>query len=176
MDPTSATLAASALFALGFLSTNALLPPLSKALRERGIVGEDVHKPGRPPLPEMCGLAVPISMAICIMALIPFSGPQAAGSALALLGAALISALVGARDDLKPMGPRLKPLLLALAGIPILALRAYSPFPSIPFMGRARLTLVYPLAIPLGISVTANAVNMMDVFNGSMTGTCSIIL
>ncbi len=176
MDPTSAAIAASALFALGFLSTRALLPPLSKALRKRGIIGEDAHKPGRPPLPEMCGLVVPISMAISILALIPLSGFREAGPALALLGVASISALVGARDDLRPMGPKLKPLLLALAGIPILALRAYSPFPSLPFIGRTRLTLVYPLAIPLGISVTANAVNMMDVFNGSMTGTCSIIL
>ncbi|MEM2226418.1 MAG: hypothetical protein QXY42_03610 [Candidatus Bathyarchaeia archaeon] len=176
LDPTSAAPAASALFALGFLSTQALLPLLSKALRKKGIVGEDVHKPGRPLLPEMCGLAVPISMTICTLALIPFSGPQAASPALALLGAALISAIIGARDDLKPMGPRLKPLLLTSAAIPILALRAYSPFPSLPFIGRVRLTLVYPLAIPLGISVTANAVNMMDVFNGSMTGTCSIIL
>jgi len=169
-------LAAIALFALGFLSTGALLSPLSRFLRDRGIVGEDVHKPGRPPLPEMCGSAIPISIAICALALIPFSDPGAAAQALALLGTALISALIGARDDLRPMGPRLKPLLLALAGIPILALRAYSPYPSLPFIGRTRMTLVYPLAIPLGISVTANAVNMMDVFNGSMTGTCSIIL
>jgi len=171
---TEAALAALALLSLGFLSTSALLPPLSRALRRRGIIGEDVHKPDRPLLPEMCGLAVPISLAISASALL-LIGPRR-GWALALIGTAAISALVGARDDLRPMGPRLKPLLAGLAGIPLLALGAYSPFPSLPFIGRTRLTLVYPLAIPLGISVTANAVNMMDVFNGSMTGTCSIVL
>jgi len=45
--------------------------------------------------------------------------------------------------------------------------------PVLPFIGRLRLTIVYWLLLPFAIAVPSNAVNMMDVFNGVMSGcTC----
>jgi UDP-N-acetylglucosamine--dolichyl-phosphate N-acetylglucosaminephosphotransferase len=49
-----------------------------------------------------------------------------------------------------------------------LILKVYEPFPYLPFIGRSRLTIVYPILIPISLAVTSNAVNMMDVFNGVM--------
>jgi UDP-N-acetylglucosamine--dolichyl-phosphate N-acetylglucosaminephosphotransferase len=62
-----------------------------------------------------------------------------------------------------------------MGAIPILVLGTYSPHPYLPFIGAARLTFVYPLMILFAIAVPSNAVNMMDVFNGAMPGTCSVI-
>jgi UDP-N-acetylglucosamine--dolichyl-phosphate N-acetylglucosaminephosphotransferase len=83
--------------------------------------------------------------------------------------------LIGVIDDLKPLNPKLKPTLTALASLPIILLQTYNPYPYLPFIGKVRLTILYPLLIPFGIAVPANAVNMMDVFNGVMPGTCSLI-
>jgi len=68
-----------------------------------------------------------------------------------------------------------KSFLTLFAGLPILALGTYNPRMVLPIIGRTRLTIIYPLMIPLAIAVTSNAVNMMDPFNGTMSGTCSII-
>ncbi|HID16699.1 TPA: hypothetical protein EYP26_00220, partial [Candidatus Bathyarchaeota archaeon] len=65
--------------------------------------------------------------------------------------------------------------LTAVASLPIVFLGAYDPRPALPFIGRVRLTIAYPLLIPFGIAVPANAVNMMDVLNGATPGTCAIV-
>jgi UDP-N-acetylglucosamine--dolichyl-phosphate N-acetylglucosaminephosphotransferase len=149
-------------------------PLIAKKMGKLNIVGVDVHKIGKPALPEMCGLSILIGLigaTLILMSLFPWKLREFSAFLLCVLSAGL----VGALDDLKPMGPRVKPLLTALASAPILALGAYSPYPSLPFIGRTRLTIVYPILVPFAIAVPANAVNMMDVFNGSMTSTCSIL-
>ena len=87
-----------------------------------------------------------------------------------------IAAVVGILDRITKIGPRLKPVLVALGAIPIIFLAVYNPYPEFPFIGATRLTIIYPLLIPIALAVTANSVNMLDVFNGSMTGTCSIAI
>jgi UDP-N-acetylglucosamine--dolichyl-phosphate N-acetylglucosaminephosphotransferase len=42
-------------------------------------------------------------------------------------------------------------------------------------IGGVRLTILYPLLILFAIAVPANAVNMLDVYNGSMSGTVTIV-
>ncbi|MBS7645391.1 MAG: hypothetical protein QW569_05800 [Candidatus Bathyarchaeia archaeon] len=171
MEAALIPLAALLSFAIGVVAT----PLIASHNRGRGIVGVDVHKPHRPVIPEACGLAI-VSAAvspIAAAALIYGGMGYPEYAALTLLG--LTAGLVGLWDDLKPLNPKVKPLLTALAGLPILLLHAYTPRPMLPFIGATRLTLVYPLLVLVGVAVTANAVNMMDVFNGVMPGTCGII-
>ena len=73
------------------------------------------------------------------------------------------------------MGAKFRAIHQALASIPIIALRAYVPFPEIPLIGMVRFTIVYPFLIPIAIAVTSNSINMMDVMNGAMPGTVAII-
>ncbi|MEM2123580.1 MAG: hypothetical protein QXE79_08100 [Candidatus Bathyarchaeia archaeon] len=161
---------------LSFLIGFFIVPPTASANKKKGIIGVDVHKPHRPDIPEACGLAI-ICAAIPPLILAAFlygrEGPLKEYAALAILG--LAAGLIGLRDDLKPLKPKVKPILTGLAGLPILLLNVYTPRPMIPFVGATRLTIVYPLLILLGVAVSANAVNMMDVFNGVMPGTCGII-
>jgi UDP-N-acetylglucosamine--dolichyl-phosphate N-acetylglucosaminephosphotransferase len=150
------------------------IPPLSSWLKKRGVVGTDVHKLDKPKIPEMCGLAV--------IAGVTVGGLLSSGlfvwhsrEIAAFLGAVLIAGTIGVIDDIRPLSPKLKPILTAVAAAPILLLATYNPHPVFPLIGTLRLTILYPFLILFAIAVPANAVNMLDVFNGSMSGTIAIV-
>jgi UDP-N-acetylglucosamine--dolichyl-phosphate N-acetylglucosaminephosphotransferase len=147
------------------------MPYLIRKLRRSGIVGLDYHKIARPKVPEMGGIGIVITLAIGgILALILFPGMSMNVLSVTLTMAS--GAVVGLVDDLKRLGPKTKPLLTAAACWPILLLQTYDPHPLLPFIGETRLTILYPLMIPIGVAVAANAVNMLDVLNGAMPSTC----
>lgn len=157
-----------------FLATYLLTPRVAKKMFAIGRTGVDIHKISKPVIPEMCGISVMAGTIVSVLlAMLMFPGRMAEFTAF-LLGST-IAGVIGVADDIKPLSPRLKPALTALAAIPILALGTYSSHPQLPFIGSARLTLVYPILILFAIAVPSNAVNMMDVFNGAMPATCSVI-
>ncbi len=159
---------------LAFLLCLLLTPLLADFMRKHGITGLDVHKPPpKPVVPEMCGIAMVISL-LCSLGLSAFLFPQYSDIFVAIALSTVIVALIGLVDDLYCLNPIFKACLPALGGIPILLLSAYSPRPYLPFVGRARLTYIYPFIIPVAIAVTSNATNMYDVLNGSMPGSMGI--
>mgnify|MGYP000450396799 CR=1 FL=1 len=161
-------------FAITFLVTFIATPLIGRELKRRGIAGKDVHKPSKDELPEMCGLAIMLGLAIGAASILVLY-PKSSRETIAFLGTVLIAGGIGIIDDIRPLGPRIKPVLTAIASLPILVLGTYNARPIIPLVGEVRLTIVYVLLIPIAIAVTANAVNMMDVMNGSMSGTVGII-
>jgi UDP-N-acetylglucosamine--dolichyl-phosphate N-acetylglucosaminephosphotransferase len=162
-------------FMVTFLVTFTATPAVARAMKRRGITGKDVHKLSMPRIPEMGGLAILLGLTIGTTSYVVLF-PHFAREAVAFLGTVLIAGGIGVVDDLHPLGARVKPVLTAFACLPILLLRTYDPVAVIPLIGTVRLTIVYPLLlIPLAIAVTSNAVNMMDVMNGSMAGTVAII-
>jgi len=152
-------------------------PYAMKKMREARITGVDAHKPSKPVLPEMGGISILIGLSITVV-LTYFLLPGFQVESLVFLAVVLIAGLIGAVDDLRVLHPIAKPILTALACLPILIFQTYWPHPLIPLVGHhgVRLTLVYPLLIPLAIAIPANAVNMMDPLNGVMAGTCSIVV
>jgi UDP-N-acetylglucosamine--dolichyl-phosphate N-acetylglucosaminephosphotransferase len=161
-------------FAVAGILTFVSTPILGRILKRRGIVGRDVHKLLKIELPEMCGLAILLGLTVGVATSILFF-PDGIKEAAAFIGTVLIAGAIGFVDDLRPLAARIKPLLTAGACLPILLLRTYDPNPMVPLLGPVRLTLVYPLLIPIAIAVTSNGVNMMDVMNGSMPGTVSVV-
>ena len=131
-----------------------------------GLYGRDFFKPWRrEPVPEAGGAGLALLLAASYLAL------YLATQSVYLLAAGLLAAytlIVGLADDLWRMDPVTKPLLtMASAAIPY-ALGAYDPRIYLPVYDHwARLTLVYPAILPLLLGVSANAVNMVDVVNGS---------
>jgi UDP-N-acetylmuramyl pentapeptide phosphotransferase/UDP-N-acetylglucosamine-1-phosphate transferase len=158
---------------VSFAVTFLLVPIASRFMRRHRIVGADVHKPDRPLIPEMCGVAVVLSVTVSTLIVWLFY-TQYIMRIVTFVAATVVAAIVGALDRLTKIGPRLKPVLIALGAAPILILAVYVPYPSFPFIGGTRLTIIYPILIPIALAVTANSVNMLDVFNGSMSGTCSV--
>jgi UDP-N-acetylglucosamine--dolichyl-phosphate N-acetylglucosaminephosphotransferase len=158
---------------IGFIITLSVIPSISKFMFKHGIIGIDVHKLDRPKIPELCGIAIVLGVTASAISVSIFY-PERNVWILAFISSTLLAAIVGILDRITKIGPRLKPLLVAFGAFPIIFLATYNPYPEFPFIGATRLTIIYPLLIPIALAVTANSVNMLDVFNGSMTGTCSI--
>jgi len=164
-----------AALAVGFAVSLLSMPLVMKFMERRGIVGIDMHKKNRPSIPEMGGVAVLIGLTTSVLSAIILM-PEKTRMLISFLSATLIAGAIGATDDLKPMNAKVKPLLTLFSGIPILLLGTYNPRgPVFPMVGQTRLTIVYPLMIIAALAVTSNAVNMMDPFNGTMSGTCVVI-
>ena len=146
----------------------------------RGIFGIDVHKKDRPKIPEMCGVSIPITL----IALSAAYGLITQGQQLKMIAFAAVvgtTCLVGAVDDLHGMRGYYKPLFGLFCGLPIVALgllypnSVYNPMLQVPLFGGFHLPVIYPLTIPVAISVTSNTVNMLDPLNGVMAGGVAIL-
>jgi UDP-N-acetylglucosamine--dolichyl-phosphate N-acetylglucosaminephosphotransferase len=162
-------------FAISFLTTFISIPRVAIFMKSRGIVGVDVHKLDKPEIPEMVGISILIGLSTSL-AFLSMVIPESSNTYLAVLLSIVVAAFVGFLDDLKDLSPISKMLLALLSGFPMIILKTYNPRPIIPFIGKVRLTIVYPLAIPIALSVTTNTMNMSDPVNGVMSGSASIIL
>ncbi len=140
----------------------------------KGIYGVDVHKIDKPRIPEMCGASIPIVLVGLALLDVAFH-PEHLSKMVAFALVVGSTGLVGALDDKIGMRGRYKPALALLCGLPIIALEAYDPTLKIPIFGGFHLPLIYPLAIPVAISVTTNTANMLDPLNGTMAGGVAII-
>jgi UDP-N-acetylglucosamine--dolichyl-phosphate N-acetylglucosaminephosphotransferase len=170
----STSAAVSVTFLVAFLATYLTTPRLAAWFSRRGIVGVDVHKLEKPKIPEMCGLSIVVGLTVAsLLSIALFS--EYSRQIVAFLATVLIAGSIGAIDDMKPLNPTMKPVLTAVAAVPILLLGVFNPYPIFPLIGTVRLTIVYPLLIPFAIAVPANAANMLDVFNGAMSGTLTIV-
>jgi UDP-N-acetylglucosamine--dolichyl-phosphate N-acetylglucosaminephosphotransferase len=156
---------------VAFLVTFLSLPPLMSTLKRAGIQGVDVHKLSRPRVPEMGGIAIILGLVVAVV-VSPFVFPSVLRPMVSVALTILIAGVVGGVDDLYGLGAKEKPLLLAVAALPILLLGSYDPHLRLPIVGATRLFIVYPFLVLISVSVVSNAVNMLDVYNGSMPITC----
>jgi UDP-N-acetylglucosamine--dolichyl-phosphate N-acetylglucosaminephosphotransferase len=140
----------------------------------RGIVGVDVHKTNKPKIPEMCGASIPVVL-VALALVTGILYPEQLLVMIAFASVVGTTGLVGALDDKLGMRGRYKPASALFCGLPIVALGVYNPTLQVPFFGGFHLPLIYPLAIPVAISVTTNTANMLDPLNGTMAGGVAII-
>lgn len=166
--------------ATSFTTTFTLMPKLIEYLKSKGITGVDVHKPEKPEIAEMGGIGVIIGITVGAIASIIIK-PKATLTLIAYLATILLNALIGFIDDLYTLKAKVKTILTIFTFTPILIMGLMFPEqirigrPVLPFIGRLRLTIAYWLLLPFAIAVPANAVNMMDTYNGVMSGSCTMI-
>jgi len=160
-------------FLASFLSSFLVMPKVIDFSKRRGFVGRDVHKDGQPVVPEMGGLGILFGV------LVGFSAHCLASLKIdvclvVFTSCILIAGAIGVWDYLKTLSGVMKTLLTVIACAPIVIGWLISPSevmigrPELPFVGRLRLTIVYWALLPFVIAVPANAVNMIDAFNGVM--------
>ncbi len=130
-------------------------------------VAYDVFKKMETPIVDFGGIPIFIVIAVSSFVFYLF-GYLASNVFLAILLTSSIASIVGLIDDIiKTLPGWYKPLSAMLIGIPIILLRLYNPrlkfFDGIVF----NLPIIYLLLILIGFSVASNAVNMLDVINGS---------
>ncbi|MEM4303240.1 MAG: hypothetical protein QXQ70_05020 [Candidatus Caldarchaeum sp.] len=154
---------------------SAIFLPLSKLVsRKTGCMGMDVHKTPAYPVPKLGGLSI-MAGTYAGLGFLSLALNQTTLVA-AFYSSTLVAGLIGLFEDFRELNPVLKPLLLTAAGIPVLLTGVYTPNPVLPFVGTTRLTIIYPLLVFAGFAVVCNAVNSIDVLNGSMGYTSLAVL
>lgn len=161
-------------FITGLIVTFLLMPRLIAYLNKKGIQGIDVHKKDKPKVAEMGGIGIVIGVIVSVVIAVLLY-PYYFKHLIMFLAVFLSVAIIGFIDDLKTLGPKIKPLLIFFASFLLFLDSVLIPKPSFPIVGETRLTIVYWFIVPLTISVTSNAANMIDVFNGALSGTATII-
>jgi len=168
----------------GLSTSLATTPIVAKIAYKIGAVRPDVHKPGEPEIPTMGGIAITLGLAASSAASYILFAEYKHQIAI-LLATALVLAVIGAIDDIFVLRGIVKMALTVVAIAPILVAGYLYPAetglwiryrPPAPVVGRLRLTILYWLLLPLAIAGPANAVNMIDAFNGVMVSAALISL
>jgi len=164
-------------FGVSLLVTIFVVPILVPRLRRAGILGKDMHKSGQSEIPEIGGLAIVagfgagILLTVAMVSFFDFFPSIDLVVLLAVLSTILLAGLIGIVDDLLGIRQWVKALLPVFAALPLMAVRAGHTWMRIPFVGKLNFWIFYPLVlVPLGVTVTANAVNMFAGFNGLEVG------
>lgn len=165
------------IFIIGFVITYFSIPLIIKFMKRKGYVGIDIHKNAKPEVAESGGLSIVIGFTISSIFLILFF-PSFINEILIFVLTVLLAGVIGFIDDRIRLRSRYKIMLSAFSG-GIFFIANYFGFitissPTIPFLDRTRLTIIYPFLIPIIIAVFTNTVNMLEGYNGEGSGTCLI--
>jgi UDP-N-acetylglucosamine--dolichyl-phosphate N-acetylglucosaminephosphotransferase len=149
-------------------------------MQRKGHVGYDIHKNAKPEVAESGGVSIAIGISIGSILLIIFF-PVFLNKIILFFLTVLLAAVIGFIDDRMKLKSRYKIILTIFAGAPIfIAVNFFDVIqiqsPILPFLGRTRLTIIYPLMLPIIVSVFTNVVNMLEGYNGEGSGTCLIAI
>lgn len=157
-------------FSVSLILTILTVPLFIRIGRKINLVGEDIHKPDRPLIPKTGGPALIISIFTSLLLYLLLE--EVSVEIVVLIFSSSIAALIGLIEDFRgEINPKVKPLLLLFAGIPILVFSTFTPRPILPFIGATRLTKIYPFLVLVSYPIVCNAVNSIDVLNGSVSFT-----
>ncbi len=168
------------IYLLGFVGTlliSFLVTPLvARFMKRIGKVGRDIHKVNMPEVPESVGLGYIFVFVLSIGVGYFLAPTSLAKSRLAIMGLILfLVIIVGLYDDFKTLSAIMKPGILVIVSLPVVIFQVADPKPILPFIGPVRITLVYWVVATFVVAITSNASNMLDVLNGSMSGTSIMI-
>lgn len=160
---------------LAFVSSLILTKFFKDIFRALGFVGVDVFKSSRVEVPLLGGLSIPLSLVLFlyigyVLGFLKFLYFVALAMTIGLI------TFVGLLDDFFDLPGVYKPAACILGGLPILFFQVYDYHLAFPFGISFRISIIYMLLVLMGISVSANTVNMLDVANGVVSLSSIIIL
>ena len=138
-------------------------PFLIRWLKNKKITVPNAHTPGNVMVPRPGGPAIMLGIAAGCLVLYAFSQQD---WVIAVLATTIIAFVVGLVDDLKRMGGWFKPLMLAVASIPLIALGSYGPDLAFPLFGSIHVPILYGGVAIIAIVLMGNTVNSIDIFGG----------
>jgi UDP-N-acetylglucosamine--dolichyl-phosphate N-acetylglucosaminephosphotransferase len=156
-----------------------VMPTVIQMLKEKGIVGIDVHKPDKPEVPKGGGFVFLFAIVTGLLVIIGLTTFLEASvvnpGLLAALVSILMAGMIGLLDDMLDFSNRTKILLPMLASIPLIAMNVGTTTMSIPFVGTLDLGIVYPLiVIPLMVTFIIDSTNMYGGMNGLESGLTAV--
>ena len=144
-----------------------ITPVIIKILEKKNFVVKDVNKKGNVMIPRPGGLS--IILGIIVSELIFYVFLQL-NEILAIIITTTLAFFIGYVDDRKTMGGWFKPLMLAIAALPIIFIGAYDSNLTFPLFGDVQIPLLYFGLIIFMIPITGNTINSIDVLNGVASG------
>ena len=144
-----------------------MTPPLIKILEKRNFAVKDMNKKEDVMVVKPGGPAIIVGIIASEIVLYAFLQMN---EILAIIITTSAAFLIGYVDDRKVMGGWFKPVALAVAAIPIIALGAYDTDLAFPLFGTVQIPALYIALIFLMIPITGNTINSIDVLNGVASG------
>ena len=165
------------IFIAGFISTYFLLPYIIKIMKNKRYIGYDIHKNDRPEVAESGGISMVLGVILSSI-LLMFLFPLFFNWILIFILTVILAGIIGFIDDRVKLKSLYKIGLTIFTGSIIFFANYFGYIkinsPIIPFLGQTRLSILYPLLIPIIVAVFANTTNMLEGYNGEGSGTCLI--
>lgn len=149
-----------------------VMPRAIRKLHGAGIVGKDRHKPGRPEVAEMGGLAVFLAFNAGVFSILAVALDLGLAVELILLALVVVTGatMAGILDDLIDLRQKFKTLISFAFALPLsLFVADYTVW--FPLIGVVDLGWAYPLLlVPVAVACASNGFNMLEGFNGLGAG------
>jgi len=160
---------------ISFLIVILFMPGAIRMLREKGMIGIDVHKPDRPEVPKGGGFIVLFAIVSGLLVAMGITTFQAQADIreglLAALVSILMAGMIGLLDDTFDFKNRTKVALPLIASIPMIVVSVGTPTMTIPFIGTINFGVFYALLIvPLMMTFIVDSTNMYGGMNGLEAG------
>ena len=152
---------------VAFLVVFVMTPPLIKFLAKRNLAVKDMNKKEDVMVVRPGGISIIAGIIASEIVLYAF---LQLNEILAVLITTTAAFVIGYVDDRKVMGGWFKPVALAIAAIPIIALGAYDSNLAFPLFGTVQIPALYLGLIIFMIPITGNTINSIDVLNGVASG------
>lgn len=150
---------------LAFIITLIATPKIAHFMKRHHITGKDIHKPLQPDIPEMGGVSYIFSLTFVYgLAFLLLQEPMI----VAALSVGLLSALIGAFDDLKGLSQKKKLILTVFVGTPLLFFVEDTSINFIAFS--VDFSWGYYILVLCGVAACTNATNILAGFNGEEAG------
>ena len=152
---------------VAFVVVFVMTPPLMKILQKNNLAVKDMNKKEDVMVVRPGGPAIIVGIIASEIILYAF---LQLNEILAILITTSAAFAIGYVDDRKVMGGWFKPVALALAAIPIIALGTYDTNLAFPLFGTVQIPALYLVLIIFMIPITGNTINSIDVLNGVASG------
>lgn len=154
------------------------IPNTIRVLKEKGMVGIDVHKRDHPEVAKGGGFVVLFAIVTSLLIIIgitTFQEQDVDTGLLAALVSILLAGMIGLLDDNLDFRNRTKIVLPMIASIPMMAMQVGTTTMSIPLIGTVDLGVLYPLVvIPLMMTFIIDSTNMYGGMNGLESGLSAV--
>jgi len=155
-----------------------VMPRYIGFLHSKGKTTNDAHKGGDARVPTPAGPLLIAALVVGELVAWAFYGSVVP---LVLILVVLLAGLIGLYDDLRGLGGVVKPGLLALVALFVVVAEHYYPSVYDPTVYFPLLTrtgthfIIFALIVIASIPVASNAFNMLDAFNGEISGFTAIV-